>query len=90
MLLDLKGEEGLAEMGEVNDIGLSTFGKLNMWMANNRKWMIVVSVFIFIGILYVLWSSVWTIGIYEGYAPEQPIKFSHKIHAGDDGIDCVY
>lgn len=90
LLLDLKGEEGLAEMGEVNDIGLSTFGKLNMWMANNRKWMIVVSVFIFIGILYVLWSSVWTIGIYEGYAPEQPIKFSHKIHAGDDGIDCVY
>jgi hypothetical protein len=90
LLLDLKGEEGLAEMGEVNDIGLSTFGKLNMWMANNRKWMILVSVFIFIGILYVLWSSVWTIGIYEGYAPEQPIKFSHKIHAGDDGIDCVY
>ncbi len=90
LLLDLKGEEGLAAIGEVNDIGLSSAGKLNMWMSNNKKAMIFVSVVIFIGILYVLWSSIWTIGIYQGYAPEQPIKFSHQIHAGDDGIDCVY
>lgn len=26
----------------------------------------------------------------EGYAPEQPIPFSHKIHAGDNKIDCKY
>lgn len=25
-----------------------------------------------------------------GYAPEQPIKYSHKIHAGDYNIDCQY
>lgn len=25
-----------------------------------------------------------------GYAPEQPIKYSHKLHAGDLGIDCKY
>ncbi|MBW7874977.1 MAG: cytochrome c3 family protein [Candidatus Cloacimonetes bacterium] len=25
-----------------------------------------------------------------GYAPEQPIKFSHKLHAGDLGMDCRY
>lgn len=25
-----------------------------------------------------------------GYAPEQPIKFSHKLHAGDMAIDCQY
>lgn len=25
-----------------------------------------------------------------GYAPEQPIKFSHKLHAGDMGMDCRY
>lgn len=24
------------------------------------------------------------------YAPDQPIKFSHKIHAGDNQIDCKY
>ena len=25
-----------------------------------------------------------------GYAPEQPIPYSHKLHAGDLGIDCLY
>jgi hypothetical protein len=25
-----------------------------------------------------------------GYAPEQPIAFSHKLHAGTMGIDCKY
>ena len=30
------------------------------------------------------------VGVYQGYAPEQPIAFSHKIHAGQNGIDCVY
>lgn len=26
----------------------------------------------------------------EGYAPEQPIPFSHKIHAGTNKIECKY
>ncbi len=25
-----------------------------------------------------------------GYAPEQPLPFSHKIHAGDNKIPCLY
>jgi len=30
------------------------------------------------------------IGLSENYEPDQPIKFSHKIHAGENGIDCLY
>src|SRR5712691_8034330 len=30
------------------------------------------------------------VGIHEGYAPEQPIAFSHKLHAGDSQIPCLY
>src|SRR4051794_6624089 len=26
----------------------------------------------------------------QGYAPEQPIPFSHKLHAGTHKIDCQY
>ncbi|HNE28545.1 MAG: cytochrome c3 family protein [Saprospiraceae bacterium] len=26
----------------------------------------------------------------QGYQPDQPINFSHKIHAGDNKIDCQY
>ena len=25
-----------------------------------------------------------------GYAPEQPINFSHKLYAGEMGLDCRY
>ena len=25
-----------------------------------------------------------------GYQPEQPIAYSHKLHAGDMGMDCQY
>ncbi|EIE02096.1 MULTISPECIES: cytochrome c3 family protein [Leptospira] len=27
---------------------------------------------------------------YVGYSPDQPIPFNHKIHAGDNKIDCRY
>lgn len=30
------------------------------------------------------------IGMQQGYAPEQPIAFSHKLHAGTNKIDCLY
>lgn len=46
------------------------------------------------------WNRLWDIGVYGGYEkegedkkdyrPVQPIKFSHKIHAGEYEIDCQY
>jgi formate-dependent nitrite reductase cytochrome c552 subunit len=30
------------------------------------------------------------VGVHQDYAPEQPIAFSHKQHAGDAQIPCVY
>ena len=30
------------------------------------------------------------IGVHQGYAPEQPIAFPHKVHAGDNKIACLY
>lgn len=36
------------------------------------------------------WNSAFEVGVFQGYEPEQPIKFSHKLHAGTNGIDCNY
>ena len=33
------------------------------------------------------WGS---IGYNKGYAPEQPLPFSHKLHAGEYKMACVY
>ena len=30
------------------------------------------------------------LGRQENYAPDQPIKFSHKVHVDENGIDCRY
>ncbi|MEO0571137.1 MAG: c-type cytochrome, partial [Bacteroidota bacterium] len=34
------------------------------------------------------WMS--QVGVDQGYAPIQPIHYSHKIHAGDNQIECKY
>lgn len=35
-------------------------------------------------------NGLYSIGIQQGYAPTQPIAFSHKIHAGQYQINCNY
>lgn len=35
-------------------------------------------------------DAAYGVGIHQGYAPEQPIKFSHKLHAGENQINCNY
>jgi hypothetical protein len=36
------------------------------------------------------WNELLAVGVQQGYQPEQPIAFSHKIHAGENGVDCNY
>jgi mono/diheme cytochrome c family protein len=48
-------------------------------------------VFIFAAVaLKATFDGLWTIGVQQGYAPTQPIPFSHKLHAGFYEIDCKY
>jgi len=35
-------------------------------------------------------DGLYTIGVQQGYAPKQPIAFSHKLHAGEYEIACQY
>ena len=39
---------------------------------------------------YTTVNNAIALGRQQGYAPEQPIKFSHETHAGIHGIDCQY
>jgi mono/diheme cytochrome c family protein len=34
-------------------------------------------------------DGLYGIGVHQGYAPTQPIPFSHKLHAGDMEINCA-
>ncbi|ADX68435.1 c-type cytochrome [Weeksella virosa] len=41
-------------------------------------------------VMYSVFWGLMGIGVDKGYEPEQPIYFSHKVHAGIQGIDCQY
>lgn len=35
-------------------------------------------------------NALVNVGVNQGYAPKQPIPFSHKLHAGTNNIACMY
>lgn len=64
--------------------------ELKNWMGANKTKTGVVILFIVGGLASSGWYALKGIGVYEGYHPVQPIAYSHKIHAGDNAIDCQY
>jgi cytochrome c551/c552 len=56
----------------------------------NYKAVMITSFIVFIIILKFAFDTMMGVGVVEKYQPDQPIEFSHKIHAGDNGIDCNY
>jgi mono/diheme cytochrome c family protein len=64
----------------------------SLWKAfvQNQFLMLVVSIFFLLASAYFVYGYFMQIGIDQGYEPVQPIHYSHKIHAGDNGIDCKY
>lgn len=76
--------------GEKQPEQLSMGESARGWAWRNRGWFgvtVFVSVILLLAVGMVKWLD---LGVYENYKPEQPIAYSHQIHAGDLGIDCKY
>ena len=56
----------------------------------NPKITTLLTILIAIVFLQQLYLGLMEIGVKQDYQPEQPIKFSHKLHAGENQIDCNY
>lgn len=68
-----------------------TWGQgVRSWAWANRGWVGVGSLLIVIILLVIGMLDLMKIGVFEDYKPEQPIAYSHSLHAGDLGIDCKY
>ncbi|WP_204344965.1 c-type cytochrome [Psychroserpens algicola] len=65
---------------------------LPIWKAfvQNQFLVLVTVIFFLLASAYFVYGYLSQIGVDQGYQPVQPIHFSHKIHAGDNGIDCKY
>lgn len=66
--------------------------RLPLWKAfiQNQFLVIVASVVLLLAASYFAFGYLMQIGVDQGYQPVQPIHYSHKIHAGDNGIDCNF
>jgi hypothetical protein len=82
--------------GKEENPDITFWQEVKNWMSGHRRLVGVFAIIIaFIG-MKGCWDACYNIGVYydwktqKGYKPEQPIKFSHKLHAGDNEIACQY
>lgn len=58
--------------------------------AENQFLVLVSSVILLLAGAYFIYGFLMQVGVDQGYQPIQPIHYSHRIHAGDNEIDCKY
>lgn len=90
LLREVKGDEEFTALDEQITESKPLGQALKEWAAGNKAIVALGIIAVVVVGLNVLYNGLMGIGVYDGYAPEQPIKFSHKIHAGDNEISCVY
>lgn len=63
-----------------------------IWKAfvKNQFLVLVASIFLLLASGYFVYGYFMQVGVDQDYAPIQPIHYSHKIHAGDNEINCKY
>jgi len=65
---------------------------LPIWKAfvQNQFLVLVTVIFFLLTSAYFVYGYLSQVGVDQGYEPVQPIHYSHRIHAGENGIDCKY
>ncbi len=58
--------------------------------AKNQFLVLVTAIILMLSGAWVVYGYFMQVGVDQNYAPIQPIHYSHKIHAGENGIDCKY
>ncbi|MFV8464474.1 c-type cytochrome [Flavobacterium sp. LB1P62] len=58
--------------------------------ARNQFLVLVTSIFLLLSGAYFVYGFLMQVGVDQDYEPIQPIHYSHRIHAGSNGISCKY
>ena len=83
----------LAKIAKSNGIeALEKQPTMPIWkaFAKNQFLVLVSAIFLLLSSGYFVYGFFMQVGVDQDYAPVQPIHYSHRIHAGSNGIDCKY
>ncbi|WP_434037046.1 cytochrome c3 family protein [Formosa sp. 4Alg 33] len=82
----------LNRFAEAKGVTVEKSTRLPLWKAfvQNQFLVLVTVVILLLVGGYHVYGFMMQVGVDQGYEPVQPIHYSHKIHAGDNGIDCKY
>ncbi|OBX23942.1 MULTISPECIES: cytochrome c3 family protein [Bizionia] len=82
----------LNRFAEAKGVDVSETKGTPIWKAfiQNQFLVLVSVVVLLLASGYFVFGYLMQVGVDQGYQPVQPIHFSHKIHAGDNGVDCKY
>lgn len=82
----------LSRFAEAKGVDINESKRVPIWKAfvQNQFLVLVSVIFLLLGSAYFVYGYFMQIGVDQGYEPVQPIHYSHRIHAGDNGIDCKY
>ncbi|QCX01234.1 c-type cytochrome [Aggregatimonas sangjinii] len=85
----------LRRIAEANGVVVeqeATVKRKPIWKAfvQNQFLVLVTVIFLLLGSAYFAYGWMMQVGVDQGYAPIQPIHYSHKIHAGVNKIECKY
>lgn len=61
-----------------------------MSLSQPSTWQKLVPLCAFALVVVVVVVTIRAVGDNSGFAPDQPIPFSHRLHAGDNKIPCLY
>jgi mono/diheme cytochrome c family protein len=79
-----------ADAKGIDVVGQSKRTPLWKAFAQNQFLVLVTAIVFLLASGYFVYGYFMQVGIDQGYEPVQPIHYSHRIHAGDNGIDCKY
>ena len=82
----------LNRFAEAKGVQIEEGKGIPIWRAfiQNQFLVLVTSIFLLLASGYFVYGYFMQIGVDQGYEPVQPIHYSHRIHAGDNAIDCKY
>ena len=66
--------------------------RLSLWkaFAKNQFLVLISAIFLLLASAFFVYGYLMQVGVDQDYAPVQPIHYSHRIHAGSNGINCNY